>query len=317
MNDGGLMSRFKAGIGLGLSLLLLMSAGTLRAATLNVNCDGKGGMTSIGAALRVLQNGEGHGASTINVSGACHENVVIQSLDRLTLNATPGASINDPSGGNLDVIDIADSRDVSVNNFTINGGTNGINCFDRSLCRLNGNSVQGANTSGVGIFFSQADIIGGVVQNNAAGLSVINGSEAKVLRVTVQNNGTGIEVRTDSFLNTDSTFSGNSGTGMFAHFNATVHCLGCTVASNGDHGVIIRQNSTVGFAGGSTVTGNVGGGVLLSEESSTFFGAGGNVTGNLPVGVFDVACGASATSAKFATVNINGGKTNCVEPIDP
>jgi hypothetical protein len=65
------------------------------------------------------------------------------------------------------------------------------------------------------------------------------------------------------------------------------------------------------------VTGNVGGGVLLSEESSTFFGAGGNVTGNLPVGVFDVACGAWATSAKFATVNINGGKTNCVEPIDP
>jgi hypothetical protein len=101
---------------------------------------------------------------------------------------------------------------------------------------------------------------------------------------------------------------------LLVHFNGTVHCIGCTVSNNGDHGVIIRQNSTVRFAG-TTVTGNVGGGVLLSEESSTFFGNGGNVTGNT-VGL-DVTCGASATSAKFATLNINGGTTNCVEPVDP
>jgi hypothetical protein len=271
-------------------------------------------MTSIGAALRVLQNGEGHGASTINVSGACHENVVIQSLDRLTLNATPGASINDPSGGNLDVIDVVDSRDVSINNFTINGGVWGVNCQDRSLCRLNGNTVQGANGAGIGVFFSQADIFGGVVQNNPAGLMIFNGSEVKVQGVTVQNNGTGINVRTHSFVTTDSTFSGNSGTGLFAHLNATVMCLGCTASGNGDHGVIIRQNSTVRFTG-ATVTGNTGGGVLLSEESSAFFDVGGNVTGN--PGGLDVACGASATSAKFATSNINGGNTNCKEPVDP
>jgi hypothetical protein len=288
-----------------------MSASTVRAANLFVNCGGKVGLTSIGAALKVAQFA---GPSTINVSGGCHENVVIQSLDRLTLNAAPGASITDPSGGNLDVIDIADSRDVSVNNFAISGGVYGISCLDRSLCRLNGNSVQGANTSGVGIFFSQADVIGGILRNSATGLSVFNGSEAKAQGVTIQNNGTGIEIRTHSFLNTDSTISGNSGSGVFAHFNATMHCLGCTISGNGDHGVIIRQNSTVRFAG-ATVTGNVGGGVLLSEESSTFFGNGGNVTGN--PGGLDVSCGASGTSAKFATANINGGTTNCVEPVDP
>jgi hypothetical protein len=308
------MSRLKLGMSLCLPLILMMAASSVRAGTLYVNCGGKVGLTSIKAALKALQYSESHGSSTINVSGSCNENVVIQSLDRLTLNAAPGASINDPSGGTLDVIDIADSRDVSVNNFTINGGVYGINCFDRSLCRLNGNSVQGANTSGVGVFFSQSDVTGGVVRNNAAGLNVFNGSEVKVLGVIVQNNGTGIEVRTDSFLNTDSAISGNSGTGLFAHFNGTVHCIGCTVSNNGDHGVIIRQNSTVRFAG-ATVTGNVGGGVLLSEESSTFFGNGGNVTGN--TGKFDVTCGASATSAKFATLNINGGSTNCVEPVDP
>jgi Right handed beta helix region len=313
------MSRQRFGINLCFSLLLLMAAGAVRAATLYVNCSGKSGLTSIGAALKALQYSEGHGPSTINVSGTCNENVVIQSLDRLTLNAAPGASINDPSGGNLDVIDIADSRDVSVINFTINGGAYGINCGDRSLCRLNGNTVQGANTSGVGVFFSQADVNGGSVRNNAAGLNVYNGSEVKVQGVTVQNNGTGIEIRTHSFLNTDSRISGNSGTGVLAHFNATVHCLGCTVSGNGDHGVIIRRNSTGRFVGngvsGATVTGNAGGGVLLSEESSSYFGIGGNVTGNL--GGLDVSCGASATSAKFATVNINRGTTNCAEPVDP
>jgi Right handed beta helix region len=297
-------------------VLLVVFGSMAQAATLSVNCGGRTGFNSINAALKALQHSEeSNGPPTLNVSGACHENVVVQSIDRLTLNAAPGASINDPSGGTLDVIDIADSRDVSVNNFTINGGVYGINCLDRSLCRLNGNTIQGANTSGVGVFFSQSDVNGGVVRNNAAGLNVFNGSEVKVLGVTVQSNGTGIEVRTDSFLNTDSTISGNSGSGVLAHFSATVHCLGCTVSSNGDHGVIIRQNSTVRFAGGATVTGNAGGGVLLSEESSTFFGNGGNVTGN--TGGLDVACGASATSAKFATFNINGGTTNCVEPIDP
>jgi hypothetical protein len=308
------MSAFRFSKHLCVPALLLLLGSTAQGATLFVNCGAKVGLTSINAALKTLQYAEFHGPVTINVSGACHENIAIQSMDRLTLNAAPGASINDPSGGTLDVIDIADSRDVSVNNFTINGGVYGINCLDRSLCRLNGNTVQGANTSGVGVFFSQSDVNGGVVRNNAAGLNVFNGSAVKVQGVMVQNNGTGIEVRTDSFLNTDSTISGNSGSGVFAHFNATVHCLGCTVSNNGDHGVIIRQNSTVRFAG-ATVTGNVGGGVLLSEESSTFFGNGGNVTAN--TGGLDVTCGASATSAKLATRNINGGKTNCVEPVDP
>lgn len=311
------MSRCKIGTGLSLSLLLLMLASAANAATLYVNCAAQEGLHSIGAALKVLQHVPG--PSTINVSGACHENVVIQSLDRLTLSAMPGASITDASGGALDVIDIVDSRDVSINNFTINGGAEQVTCQDRSLCRLNGNTIQGANSDGVGVYFSQIDVIGGVVQNNTVGLQIFNGSEARVFGVAVQNNGNGIIVRTHSFLNTDSTISGNSSTGVFVHFNGTMHCLGCTISGNGDHGVIIRRNSTVRFAGngvsGATVTGNAGGGVLLTEESSTFFGVGGNVTAN--PGGLDVACGASATSAKLATVNINGGTTNCAEPVDP
>ena len=89
------MSRFKIGTSLSLLLFFLMSAGTVRAATLYVNCSGNGPLTSIGAALKAVQFA---GPSTINVSGACHENVVIRSLDRLTLNAINGASVLDASG---------------------------------------------------------------------------------------------------------------------------------------------------------------------------------------------------------------------------
>src|SRR5215472_10162100 len=139
---GAFMSRCKLEPGFCISLLMLMSAGTVRATTLSVNCAAKEGLHSIGAALRVLQNGQGHSPSTINVSGACRENIVIQSLDRLTLNAVNGASVADTSGGKQDVIAVNDSRDVAINGFKIYAGSdgasgaNGISCNDWSTCRL-------------------------------------------------------------------------------------------------------------------------------------------------------------------------------------
>ena len=52
--NGGLMSRLKVVLSLCLPLVLLMSASTVKAATLYVNCGGKNGLTSIGAALKQL-----------------------------------------------------------------------------------------------------------------------------------------------------------------------------------------------------------------------------------------------------------------------
>src|SRR5262252_3401266 len=104
------MSRLMYGPGLCLMALLIMSTGTVNAATLYVSCGGKTGLTSIGAALKALQYSEGHGPSTINVSGACHENVLIQNIDQLTIAGNNGASITDASHGAADVVDIRNSR---------------------------------------------------------------------------------------------------------------------------------------------------------------------------------------------------------------
>src|SRR5262249_16907134 len=119
--------RFKNALNsLCLVMPLIAWAGPVRAATLNVNCGDKVGLTSIGAALTALQYSEGRGPNTINVSGACHENVVIQSVDRLTLNAINGASVSDASGGKKDVIAVLDSRGIAINGFTINAGSDGV-----------------------------------------------------------------------------------------------------------------------------------------------------------------------------------------------
>lgn len=89
--------------------------------------------------------------------------------------ALNGASISDASGGKLDLIAVYDSRDVAINGFAIDAGSdgvsgaNGISCNDWSACRLALNVIQGAGSG--------------------AGLAVYQASEATVDGDTVQNNG--------------------------------------------------------------------------------------------------------------------------------
>jgi hypothetical protein len=244
--------------------------------------------------------------------------VVIQNVDRVTLIAAPGASISDASGGNADTVQIAGSQSVSINNFTINGGASGIDCTLGSLCYLNGNTIQGASGfAGVSAAaLSRVFISGGTIQGNFIGINAQNGAGVWAIGVLIQQNQQGVNLISQGLLQTNATISANAGTGIFAINNSTLNCNGCSVTGNGDHGIILRRNSTARFAGApAVVTGNTGGGVLLSEESSAFFGSPASVTGN--TGGLDVACGASATTAKFATTNIGGGSTNCLEPVDP
>src|SRR4029078_8253821 len=85
------------------------------ATKLTVNCDKQ---QPIGTALRLLATTNPQGPNTITVSGACKGNIVIQSMDRLTLITKNGASITDRSNGTLAVLDIADSRRVTLPGFT-------------------------------------------------------------------------------------------------------------------------------------------------------------------------------------------------------
>jgi hypothetical protein len=272
-------------------------------------------LTSIGAALKVLQYVPG--PSTINVSGACNENVVIQSIDRLTLTAVNGASVSDASGGTLDVIFIGNSRDVAINGFRVYAGpganANGVSCNDFSICRLSGNVIQGAGNGGFAVFQqSQATLDGDVLQHNGgAGLVVRSGStvRAALRPFTSSGNGQGINIGRRAFTYGTATIANNSDAGVIAQEQSTLD-LGGSISGNGSRGADIREGSVARFVS-ATISGNAAEGVLVRDLSMVTF-AGATVTGN--GGGTDVICAPQYSATRGTTTDINGGTTNCVEP---
>src|SRR5271168_5127504 len=180
-----------------LSALLLLMGSATQASTLWVNCAGKGGFNSIGAALKVLQNSEFHEPSTINVSGACRENLLINNMDLLTIAGSKGASITDASGGTADVVDIRHSR-VTIMGMTIDGLTginyDAVDCEQMSQCTLVGNTIQG-DADVVGVYnLSSALIVGGVIQNGTSD-GIFTQGDVVAAGVTIQGNPVGVIVR--------------------------------------------------------------------------------------------------------------------------
>ena len=286
-----------------------------QAETLRVNCNSKKGLTHISQAINILQHDASQGSSTILVSGTCNENVVIQSLDNLTLTAQGGASINDSSGGNADVLDIVDSRRVSVNGFTINGGANGVGCLDASQCRFSGNTVQGSANYGVVVNESQATFNGDTLQNHGGrGLSVIDHGTADAFGISVHGNGDGIVLNSGAYVVIgNSTIQNNQRFGIFASNHSTVRCLPCTITNNSNDGVRLQKASEGAFDfGGNTITSNGGAGVTLLDLSFASFDPGDVITGNL--GGTDVVCDPQFSATRGALTNIGGGTTTCTEP---
>jgi len=327
------MSRFTYGLGVCLTALLLMSTGTVRAATLYVHCGGKTGLSSIGAALKALQYSEDHGPSTINVSGACHENVLVQNVDRLTIAGTSGASITDASGGAADVVDIRNSN-LTITGMTIDG-LNGINndtvdCEQGSHCTLIKDTIQGA-AEPVGVYaLSSAVIVGGVLQNGTSdGLFVFG--DVVAAGVLIQGNPVGLVVRFGGrvriglvdpasypgFAKTPTTIQ-NNGAGVTVT-QAQFACAGCVIEANSGDGINadvsaqVRINPGFSIDGSSVaprVTGNAGHGVYLGDLSSGLFaGPQSTVSGN---GQPDIVCN-STTSVSRGALTAAGGAahTNC------
>jgi hypothetical protein len=294
-------------------LMTLLFASAANATTLTVNCGVRGGLNSIGAALKVLQSAESRGPNTINVSGACRENVVIQSLDRLTLNAAPGASITDKSGGTASVIDVEDSRDVAINGFTVNAGPgpdfSGVTCGDYSTCRLSRNVIQGGGGSGFTVFGqAQATLNGDTLQNNkGAGLFLRSGARVRGGPFTSSGNGQGINIGRQAFAYITATIEQNTNQGVVAQFQSTLELTG-SISGNGGQGAIVREGSVARFTT-ATINGNGAAGVLIQDLSMVTFN-GTTVTGN--GGGTDVVCDPQY-SATRGTPDVGSGTTNCVE----
>jgi hypothetical protein len=300
--------------------------GSAQAVTLNVNCNAQAGqLHTIAGALKLLNPS---GPNTINVSGSCNENVLIQSFQNLTLNAISGASITDASGGAGFVVDIEDSTEVTLQGFTINGGDIGVFCGDLSVCRFKNNTIQNATASvsgdgiGVQVGRSRASFNGDVVQHNSVrGVNVANGSTAYGFNIQVNNNGfDGINIVGGSLFFGDPVSIQNNGTfGVNVANHSTFTLFAGAITGNGS-GVTVRGAAEANFEsfdGPINISGNGGNGVQIHDLSFALFvnGAPGTpltIKGNNAP--FDVNCLQLPFSAQGATTNIGGGTTNWTEP---
>ena len=264
-----------------LALILLVGIGVAgqyaRATNLTVNCDRR---ESIHKAVKLLAESNPKGPNTITVVGNCRDNVVVQSMDRLSLVARNGASITDRSNGTLSVVDIEDSHSVTMRGFIINGGAEGIQCGSASVCYLTGNTIQSAAGMGVGVGGgSHAFLESNVIQNNgASGLVVSTGSQVLSSNDIFQGNSAqGVDLSSAYFSASNSSFLNNT-VGVRAGIS-TVQLNGGTITGSGGDGMILRGNSSAVFLG-PIITGNGGNGVHLEDGSFAGFVAA-SITGNL------------------------------------
>jgi hypothetical protein len=280
------------------------------ATKLTVNCDNH---EPIRRALRLLATTNPQGPNTITVSGACKGNIVIKSMDRLTLITRKGASITDRSNGTLAVVDIEDSRSVTVQGFTINGGAQGILCNTASVCYLTGNTIQGPGPIqgrfGVDVLRgSRAFLESNVIQNWARGAFITGSAEVFSSNDVFQGNGgSGIAVLNRSYFESLNSSLDNNGVGIEAG-GSGVFLGGGTISGNGSDGVRVLAASEAIFSG-PTITANGGVGVQVVDGSFVAFLAA-SITGNL--NGLDVDCEPQFPMARF--VDRTGGVTNCVEP---
>jgi hypothetical protein len=287
-----------------LFLLVALSAASqyAQAVSLRVDCDKH---DSISKVLHLLAKANPQGPNRVTVSGSCEGNLVIKSMDRLTLITLTGASITDRSNGTLAVVDIEDSQKVTLQGFTINGGAQGILCSTASLCYLTGNTIQGPGHFGV---------------------NVLKGSRAFLESNVIQNWGRGAFITGAQVFSSNDVFQGNGGSGIAALVGSYFESLNSTFDNNGDgieaagvmvlDGGTVSGNSRIGvrMLGGNvvfqgpTITGNGGVGVHLEDGAFAGFLAA-NITGNL--GGLDIECTPQFPITRF--VDRTGGITNCVE----
>lgn len=297
-----------AACGIALSLFTAVA----HAGDSKVNCSSPGHAGKIANVLSRLNPAD---TNVVHVSGRCHENLIIQGFDRLSLIAEPGAVIEDASGGQAAVIEILDSQRVLIQGFTIRGGNGGVFCHEYSFCRFIGDTVEqtaaygaivvgssearfgdvivrDATDRGIYLFNSKAGGVNVSISNVKAGNMApgvglqMQNSRTSFFNWTIQNAaGGGVSETSSSVLDCNQlTVTNNAGGGIGLNDGSNLTSFGLTVTDNGQDGVALYVGATM-IIGGVTIGNNQRFGVVLGDGSSASI-SGGAVTSNGDVGVF-------------------------------
>jgi len=298
-------------------LFLLLLWMPSQAKTLAVHCNRTSGLSSINAALRLLNPDV---SNTLIVSGTCTENVLVFGFNRLNMIAQPRAAIQDGSGGSGFVVQIEDSKDVTLKGFTIRGGQIGVFCVNFSVCRFVDNKIQDATGPGVQVVYSRATFDGhNILQHNFFGVTSLVTSFVALNPGTVirENASSGIVIDTGgSIAGTNIMVQNNAiavtvSSGIESVTDGHVSLGGSTISGNAGFGITLLGQSVAEFSQGNHITGNPAGGVTVGDQSYALFNPGNDITGNTNG---DVVCFPQFSATRGALTNIGGGTTNCGEP---
>jgi hypothetical protein len=267
---------------------------------------------TITAALAAITNGAIGGRATLDIHGTCKENVFIINLDRVTLIGHDGATIQDPSNGENPTVAIFDSTVIDLQNLTINGGSDGVDCIDMSGCHLENDIVQNAVVDGLRVARSNAGTSNNTFQNNGdRGVVVVNGAVMLSSQDTVSGNAfAGILVSGSTLTALTDTIQDNGSNGIRAINNATLRIGDMSITGNAANGISIESASTVLFSDGvgSTISGNTGHGMVMLDQTNAAFSGLDQITGNQAQP--DLFCNGIYWAA--TGVDTIGGTTNCV-----
>jgi parallel beta-helix repeat protein len=239
---------------------------------------------------------------TIEVSGTCHENVII-GVSEVTLVTTDGATVNGPDATKPTILVLAGN--VVIDGFTIIGGSSGVAGVAAHLLTLENCNVNNAGSIGIAFLESSGSTIDKcTVQNNPIfGITVQESSGVTITNSTISNNGqAGIHVFNGGsarigIANTGQLagnhITGNQASGIAVTIGGSAFIGGNTITGNGKgNGATFAQagifvfDSTADVAGGNTISGNAAFGIilhgsrLLVGDPATSFTSANSITGN-------------------------------------
>lgn len=257
------------------------------------------------------------------ISGTCHEDVVIQGLDNITLQGNPTATIDGGSDPDVGSVEITGSQIIALNNLTITGGGEGVGCIGESFCLLTQVTIQNSFGDGAGVGRgSHLEITDSVIQNNAdVGLGVGFGSAAFFGGSITGNGSDGVSMRNGSLFATgpgnlipNVTIQNNAGNGIRTTLHNTVNLQSAVINGNAVDGVTLQLGSALNMFE-SSITNNGGHQVRIGDLSvARFPGVASNaISGsNYP----DVVCDPQFSTTRNIR-NLVGTTTNCAAELPP
>jgi hypothetical protein len=282
----------KAGLACLLVLPALLGAGTTEAATVNVDCAAGQSLQGAINTLDVV------GPHTINVTGTCKENILIDQRDRLTIQGPAGGTATlSGATSTAHVVSVFRSHAIVLRRLVITGGARGVFLRHGSELRIEGSRIEYNTDTGLFPIENSTVLVGGtqaaqavaITYNTGAGIfangSFItiggfttiedNGGRGVIMqggRSFIQGPGNGIRrngsrgpgfggVRLLKGAALDLTgvdVSANFGPGVEAEFNAVLFLTNATIANNLEHGVRVLRGAVANIPAGNAILGNGG-----------------------------------------------------------